>query len=371
MNISTAVVGENVIPFNEIVPNASVRYAMIDGVGYLSVRDIIMAMCCSGADDANMDIRKKQAKASQTWQNIPEIFKSEVSSLLRNLQFKGSGQKPQPVIQFQGALKLLMWLPGTQAKVMRSKAADILTRYFAGDSSLHAEVEANAASGGVINEAARAALPQPDDSNKRRKTVAKLEQELAVLTIVTANYKEQNLSLREQIELKRELFGIELSYERDKLGVVDQGRARELEHDRAKFALINGDRKSELEFKRALKAIENGSVEDHAAPPLPIPNSYTTVLKVFTNHQREFGGLNSKDKKIALLRAAGRKAADAFRSINGLHPPTVPENDLEVNMYPIELESMIMESLREAYRSLWGGGNQAPIRSYFLAESRV
>jgi len=266
-----------------------------------------------------------------------------------------------------------MWLPGEQAKLLRSKAADILTRYFAGDSSLHAEVEANAESGAAINEAARAALPQvvvAGETNKRRKTVATMEKELAVLTVVTANIREQNLSLREQIELKRELFGMELSYERDRLSVAGQMKAQELEHEsaklehesakleheRAKFALLDGDRKSDIEYKRALKAIENGPAEAVSLPP----SAYTTVLKVYTKHQAEFSCVPPK-ARVGLVRMAGKKAADAYRGTNGLHPPTTLENDLEVKMYPVECEAMIVESLRAASREVLAGGNQQQI----------
>jgi len=357
-----AVVGETVVPFHEIAPNASVRYAIIEGVGYLSVRDIIMAVCCNEEEDAKKDKRKKQAKASQTWHTLPETCKNEVSLFLRNLQFKGPGQSEQPVIQFQGALKLLMWLPGTHAKILRSKASEILTRYFAGDSSLHAEVEANAESGAAINEAARAALPQVVvESNKRRKTVATLEKELAVLTVVTSNLKEQNLSLREQIELKRELYGVELGYERDKLGVAGQGRAQELEHERAKLSLMDESRKSEVEHKKALKAIENGPVVEASLPP----SAYTTVLKVYTKHQHEFSCVPSK-AKMGLLRVAGKKAADTYRGVNGLHPSTIPENDLEVKQYPVEYEDMIMSSLRAACKDILAGGSQQPIDGMFI-----
>lgn len=354
-----SVAAEDSISFLSLVPKenkqAYVRCVMIGGNQFLSIRDIIMVMC-----------DKNQNRAAEVWARLPEHYKEEVTAFCGNHQFKGTGQKVQPVIQFQGALKLLMWLPGEQAKILRGQASDILTRYFAGDSSLHAEVEANAESGAAINEAARAALPQvvvAGESNKRRKTVATLEKELAVLTVVTANIREQNLSLREQIELKRELFGMELSYERDRLSVAGQMKAQELEHEsakleheRAKFALLDGDRKSDIEYKRALKAIENGPAEAASLPP----SAYTTVLKVYTKHQAEFSCVPPK-ARVGLVRMAGKKAADAYRGTNGLHPPTTLENDLEVKMYPVECEAMIVESLRAASREVLAGGNQQQI----------
>lgn len=119
-----------VISFNEIIPEATVRVAVIDGVQYLSIRDIIMVMCDQNGNDAG-----------QTWRRMPDINKNEVSTL--QYKFKGQGQQDQPVIQLNGALKLIMWLPGETAKSLRTKAADILTKYFSGDLSLTAEIEHN------------------------------------------------------------------------------------------------------------------------------------------------------------------------------------------------------------------------------------
>jgi hypothetical protein len=139
------------ISFNELVSGSEgVRYADVDGAPHMSVRDIIMVVC-----------GQNNKRASETWVNIDESKKNELSEFLGNFKFEGRGQSEQPVITLQGALKLIMWLPGTMAKEFRSQACDILTRYLAGDQSLHAEVNANAQSQQPINEFARASLPEP------------------------------------------------------------------------------------------------------------------------------------------------------------------------------------------------------------------
>ena len=165
-----------IIPFDEIIPGATVRFTVINGEQYLSVRDLISVIC-----------GKTNKEASQTWiRDIDNEQKAELSSFCGNFQFPGRGQSEQPVIQFQGAIKLLMWLPGEQAKQFRSKASDIITRYFAGDKTLLAEVYANAESQGVINQAARAALPPvqadevEDDHTRKRKALDIAAQEEAV-----------------------------------------------------------------------------------------------------------------------------------------------------------------------------------------------
>ena len=62
------------------------------------------------------------------------------------------------MITFFGALKLIMRLPGESAKQYRDVMTTILQKYFAGDPSLLAEVEGNAASNSVISLLARASL---------------------------------------------------------------------------------------------------------------------------------------------------------------------------------------------------------------------
>jgi protein-tyrosine-phosphatase len=159
-----------IIPFDEIIPGATARFTVVDGVQYLCVFDVIMAMC-----------GKHRHYAAETWRNLSDSFKSEVEVFLRHFKFPGRGQQEQPIIQFQGAIMLIMQLPGEKAKQLRRKAADIITRYYAGDKTLLAEVYANAESQGVINQAARAAVQAvEDDHTRKRKALDIAAQEEAV-----------------------------------------------------------------------------------------------------------------------------------------------------------------------------------------------
>ena len=125
----------SVIPFDEIVPGSTVRVATIDGVQYLSIRDVIMCVC-----------NKDGNHAGAVWRNLSEDKKKEVHGFLVNHQFPGPGQSEQPVITFVGALKLIMFLAGDAAKKHRSNMANILRRYYAGDASLVEELAENSRS---------------------------------------------------------------------------------------------------------------------------------------------------------------------------------------------------------------------------------
>ena len=108
----------DVIPFDEIMPNASVRWVLIDGVQYLSVRDMIACVCVKTAN-----------YSGEIWRNIGNETKEELNLFLAFYKFPGQGQSSQPVITFPGALKLIMFLPGEAAKKHRSVMAEILQRY--------------------------------------------------------------------------------------------------------------------------------------------------------------------------------------------------------------------------------------------------
>ena len=135
------------IPFDEIVPGATVRFCVIDGLQYLSIRDMIMHVC-----------GKDQHDAARTWREMKPERVSEVGRCLSSFHFPGQGQSEQPVITFAGALKLIMFLPGEAAKTYRGIMSDILRRYYAGDASLMDDVITNHKSDSPVNEMARASL---------------------------------------------------------------------------------------------------------------------------------------------------------------------------------------------------------------------
>jgi hypothetical protein len=98
------------IPFDEIAPGASVRYALVEGVQHFSIRDLIMAVC-----------KKDNNQAAELWRRSD--VRTELEPHCASFKFPGRGQTEQPVIQVQGAVKLLATLPGDNAK----RAADILS----------------------------------------------------------------------------------------------------------------------------------------------------------------------------------------------------------------------------------------------------
>lgn len=104
-----------------------------------------------------------------------------------------------------------MVLPGEFAKGFRAQFADIITRYMAGDKSLHTEVDANAASNSPIAQMARASMAAPNEDEafmvgfKRRRMeleLSRMEHENNAL-IIDTRVKEQGRILAACAELER------------------------------------------------------------------------------------------------------------------------------------------------------------------------
>jgi hypothetical protein len=356
------VVAVDRIPFDDIAPSSSVRVAVVDGVQYLSVRDIIMVMC-----NQNID------RAGKTWRNIPETFKTEVRHFLTSFKFKGQGQQVQAVIQFPGALKLMMWLPGEQAKQFRSKAAEILTRYYAGDKTLLNEVWANAQASAPINEAARAALPQLDAIEeygaKRQKIMEHMEEDLALVRVIACTTREYNGYLREQVEIKRELFDMEISHERAKLEVFEQFKRVEINHETSKFSLSEQSKKSDVEHKRVMKELDLAPVPVTLSDEQRDKSKVLTVLGVYQKNKSQFAMVSHvKAKRERLVREAGVKAAAKYREEKGVEPVKTLDagSGFEVCMYPADAEALLMNALKETYRHMCVGQNQVPISGYLI-----
>jgi hypothetical protein len=145
------------IPFDEIVPGATVRCTAIDSLQYLSVRDVLMHLCGSSAKTAN-----------KKWERLSGEAKEEVETFCRSFQFPGQGNRPETVITFKGALKLAMLVSGEKAAMHRSAMVNILSRYYAGDDSLSAEIEANAVSISPITQLARNTLAGEGEVGMKR-----------------------------------------------------------------------------------------------------------------------------------------------------------------------------------------------------------
>ena len=133
------------IAFDELVPGSDGVRITEDGLIWAS--DLVMVVTGKNTNDAAETLREIK----------PEIFDKE-KLLIKKLP--GNGRWPVRLLTFDHALELIMVLPGKVAKEFRVQACDILKRFFAGDQSLHAEINRNSASSAPIHAMARGELPE-------------------------------------------------------------------------------------------------------------------------------------------------------------------------------------------------------------------
>jgi hypothetical protein len=153
--------------FAEVVKGRDASVRVTDD-GLLYAVDLAMVMTGKDRDHAGQAIRSIS----------DEVF-SSLKFHERNTG--GSGNSRTKLVSFENALELIMVLPGKVAKGTRKAFASIIRRYLAGDKSLVKEIEANAESSSPIAKLARATLPDPEDSEARRKRIKREELELVKL----------------------------------------------------------------------------------------------------------------------------------------------------------------------------------------------
>ena len=76
----------------------------------MSICNIIMVVC-----------KKDNNMAGEIWRKTSDKQKEELQDSILNFQFPSQGQRVQPVITLEGALKLIMWLPGENGQGLTAR----------------------------------------------------------------------------------------------------------------------------------------------------------------------------------------------------------------------------------------------------------
>ena len=158
----------NYISFEEIVQgrDASVR---ITEDKLLYAVDLVIVVTEMDRNNAGRVLRDMKE----------EIFPS---TKIVERSMPGKGNARTRLVTFKNAIELVMVLPGKLAKETRTKFAEILTRYMAGDEGLVREIRANAESASPIAQLARASLDADNEyqiTYKRKLDQLELEERMA------------------------------------------------------------------------------------------------------------------------------------------------------------------------------------------------
>jgi len=136
-----------VFNFKELVPNGHVTVTE-DGMLYA----VELVMVVNGSN---------RVVANHTLSRVKEEHFSLSKLSIKKMPVKGNGHCK--LVTFENAIDLLMALPGEGAKEYRSKFADVIKRFLAGDKTLVEEINANAESNAPIHQMARDACSSAGD----------------------------------------------------------------------------------------------------------------------------------------------------------------------------------------------------------------
>lgn len=222
---------KNRIPFGELIPGFDVRVTD-DKPPLIWVVDLIMAVTKTGPDYAKKILKR--------------LIETQTFCLdkLSEGRFDGSGDVK--LANFQNAMELMFVLPGKTAVKFRQKAADILTRYYAGDASLVSEIQANAVSDSPINQMAREALgkrkAEIEDLELAERRIALKEREAALesnkIAVESDKIAMESKKMHAPLEFLKACSSVVDSWEdRDKVKI----RAMIMNHADTYFRNTNGN----------------------------------------------------------------------------------------------------------------------------------
>ena len=131
------------VSFDELKPGSTVRVLM-EQPPLIHAIDLAVVVTGEDAHDAAQSIRRIKT----------DVLDLRNKVFLRSIKLP-SGTKNIKFVTYEDALKLVMALGGEPAKIMKIQFAKILTRFFAGDSTLVQEIQTNSTSTAPLNALAR------------------------------------------------------------------------------------------------------------------------------------------------------------------------------------------------------------------------
>jgi len=254
------------IAFDELVPGSDGVRITEDGL--IWALDLVMVVTGKNNNEAGEVLRRLKH----------DIFDS---SKLLETHLTANGGKKTKLVSFDHALELVMVLPGKVAKEFRVQACDILKRFFAGDQSLHAEINRNSASSAPIHAMARGELPECISGVKRiHSEIAEAETALVKVDNMVQCLETRLTGIKtvmESVDLTQLIRIYELEGSIPQKLTLETAKAQFASeaHSRAETAkdadLVRLDKRLAIEAK--YKAIINPVVHPivHPIQPVPIP----------------------------------------------------------------------------------------------------
>eukprot|EP00960_Hanusia_phi_P008423 240107-Hanusia_phi.AAC.3 len=183
-----------VIPLPFIREDANIRITP-DKPPRISVIDVIMSVC-----------ETNKAYAAKIYSRVSKEEWTNRPNFCPDFKFPGQGQRDTPVCDLDTIIIIMQHLPGKVAAKNREKTAETMRRYFAGDPTLHAEIERNATSNDPVCQIARASMPEAvpppvEEISTGKRTSEITNDELYQLDLIERKQKIQQVDIQIQREM--------------------------------------------------------------------------------------------------------------------------------------------------------------------------
>lgn len=299
--------------FAEIVKGRDASVRVTEDSMFWAV-DFAMVVTGKDRNNAGRDIRDLK----------DEVFQS---TNFVDRSFPGRGNGRTKLVSFQHAIELAMVLPGKIAKETRAQFAGIIQRYLAGDHSLIAEIQSNAASSAPIAELARESiLPQ-----------------VAAPAEIAADLEES--------KKRKALFELEV---RERLCKVKDAEIASVTAFANAMTMLNPDWKKDARLRlRVEDTLKTTLLGSPPAAPLAITDGQAApppMQSVSVGEVAQKMGLGSRIKHSDSI-AIGKAVAKAYLKKHGQHPPKsrrwVDGAEREVNAYTEADRELIERAIRD------------------------
>lgn len=375
--------GNLTMSLKEIGLDASIRYVQTEDSVMFSQIDVVKAVTGKDNNHAAEIIRK-----------LSDEVTKEVNVKNVTFKFKGRGQQNTTLITFQGVLKLVMALPGENAKAIRVQFCQLLHRYFAGDVTLVGEILQNAEAPGEINQMAQETLaaemgdqlPQVDYAELVRQAIVTLEEKYKQDLVVFKQEVMQNMKKTDK-QVRRLHLSDETRTQKRKLHEITHVSETNIKERKAildlevkaEVAKSEAEIKKHREAKQATEAqielvklqlqIQNQSQTQ--TQPCTVPEATSTVQSITVREVALKRNLlaNLGDSTNLVLGQAGKMVKKAPYNLIP-YDTFCHEKDsfgivYEVHRYPIEKEDIIAQALTQTIKDLQKktAGTAQPVNS--------
>ena len=281
--------GNLIMSLDAIGLSHKIRYVIQDNAEpVLSRIDIVIAGTGKNSNDAAQWIRNNETELEQRL--------SRLSNPLLNIQFKGKGQKPMPVVTFDQAITILTMLPGPTAKAIRDQIHKMGRRVLAGDQRMHDVIDANAASTSDIHVMARAAtlaetVKEGLDAPTAVKQVTGVDLENMQTTLIKMQEAGNAQIMKMQVEVQNQMMKNQKDHQNELMKSHEDFKIEMMQKQEAYKVELMG------QFKKSDASKRRQELYDQRAKEKRMEKERKHIAEVEVNKRQKLDEMDQKQKQ--------------------------------------------------------------------------